>query len=256
MEKIQCIIIDDEPASLEFTEILVRKHFSHIHIHAVTTDPEEALTLLQSTHPQLVFLDIDMPGISGFELLKQAEPLTFEVIFITAYNEYAIQAFDFNAVGYITKPVETEKFVQTVNKALQRITEKQHHQHLFSLLDLALQTKNTPGKIPLATSKGLLFINIADITYCESKGNYTVFHLANAQPILVSRQLGEYEKLLPETDFCRVHDSYLIHISYLREYIKGTGGLVLLENNVEIPVAKSRKELLLHRYKKWLRAKG
>lgn len=256
MEVIKVMALDDERGNLEYLELLLGQHFPQLHIAALCDDPYDGLVLLRERQPQLVFMDIDMPGMSGFEVLKRLEPLPFEVIFVTAYNQYAIDAFDCNAVGYLTKPVETQKFISTVAKAIRRIQEQTYHRNLFSLLEASMQKKGAADKIPLATGEGLVFVKLDEIMYCESSGNYTQFHLVGNKTILVSRQLGEYDKLLPGLDFCRIHESYIINLSYLKEYIKGSGGSVVLENGAELPVAQRRKEALLNHFEGWLRKKG
>jgi two-component system, LytTR family, response regulator len=203
----------------------------------------------------LVFLDIEMPHLSGFDFLKKLEPVNFEVIFVTAYSNYAIQAFEYNATGYITKPINSEKLVAAVNTAAKRIEDKNINKNLFSLLEQNSR-QATPDKIPLSTSNGLVFVKLTDIMYCESSGNYTSFYLSDDKKIMVSRQLGEYEKLLPEVNFIRIHDKYIINLTYIKEYIKGSGGEVILENDKEIPVATRRKEEFLARFEKWIKRKS
>jgi two-component system LytT family response regulator len=227
-----------------------------VEVLATETAAIKGLILIKELQPQLLFLDIEMPHINGFEMLKQLEPVNFEVIFVTAYSHYAVEAFEHHAIGYLTKPINTEKLMATINAAAERIEQKAFSKNLFSLIESS--AKPAPShKIPLSTSNGLVFVKLADIMYCESNGNYTTFYITgNNKPILVSRQLGEYEKLLPESDFTRIHDKYIINLSYIREYIKGSGGEVVLENGKELPVASRRKEDFLSRFEKWIKRKS
>lgn len=251
---INCIIIDDEAKNVKLLQNMLSLHCASINIVATETDAKKGLVLVKELQPQLVFLDVEMPHINGFDLLKQLEPVNFEVIFVTAYSHYAIAAFEAHATGFITKPINTEKLIAAVDTAIKRVEEKTINKNIFSLL--AQNTTATAAeKIPLATSSGMLFVKMNDIIYCESSGNYTNFYIQDEKKIVVSRQLGEYEKLLPEKNFIRIHDKYIINLNYIKEYVRGSGGDVVLENGKELPVASRRKEEFLARFEKWLRRK-
>jgi len=251
---INCIIIDDEAKNIKLLQNMLEMYCPYINILATDTEAKNGLLLIDELQPQLVFLDVEMPHLNGFDLLKKLEPVNFETIFVTAYSHYAVEAFEHHATGYVTKPIKSDKLVAAVNTAVKRIEEKNINKNLFSLLEQ--NTKQAaPDKIPLSTSNGLIFVKLAEILYCESSGNYTNFYLAGDKKIMVSRQLGEYEKLLPETSFTRIHDKYIINLSFIKEYIKGSGGDVVLENGKELPVASRRKEEFLARFEKWLRRK-
>ncbi len=251
---INCIIIDDEAKNIKLLQNMLEMYCPSINILATDTEAKNGLLLIDELQPQLVFLDVEMPHLNGFDLLKKLEPVKFETIFVTAYSHYAVEAFEHNATGYITKPIKSDKLVAAVSTAVKRIEEKNINKNLFSLLEQ--NTKQAvPDKIPLSTSNGLIFVKLTDILYCESSGNYTNFYLAGDKKIMVSRQLGEYEKLLPEASFTRIHDKYIINLSYIREYIKGSGGDVVLENGKELPVASRRKEEFLARFEKWIKRK-
>lgn len=249
------IIIDDEAKNIKLLQQMLEMHCPQVKILATETEAKNGLLLIDELRPQLVFLDVEMPHLNGFDLLKKLEPVSFETIFVTAYSHYAVEAFEHHATGYITKPINSEKLVAAVNTAIRRIGEKSINQNLFSLLEQNVK-KAAPDKIPLSTSNGLIFVKLADILYCESSGNYTLFYLRNDTKITVSRQLGEYEKLLPEAEFTRIHDKYIINLSYIKEYIKGSGGDVVLENGKELPVASRRKDDFLARFEKWIRRKS
>ncbi len=253
---INCIIIDDEAKNIALLRKMLDMHCKQVTVIATDSDAKNGLRLITEKQPQLVFLDVEMPHLNGFDLLKQLEPVNFEVIFVTAYSHYAVEAFEHHAIGYLTKPINAEKLMAAVHAAGERIEQKSFSKNLFSLIESS--TKPTAvQKIPLSTSNGLVFVKLADIMYCESSGNYTSFFITgNNKPILVSRQLGEYEKLLPETEFTRIHDKYIINLSYIREYIKGSGGDVVLENGKELPVASRRKEDFLSRFEKWIKRKA
>jgi len=252
---INCIIIDDEAKNIKLLQNMLQLHCPSIKILATDTSAKNGLLLIEELQPQLVLLDIEMPHLNGFDLLKKLEPVNFEVIFVTAFSNYAVEAFEHRATGYVTKPINAEKLVAAVNNASKRIEEKNINKNLFSLIEQ--NTRQTaPDKIPLSTSNGLVFVKLSDIMYCESSGNYTNFFLSDGKKIMVSRQLGEYEKLLSETSFFRIHDKYIIQLSYIKEYLKGSGGSIVLENGQEIPVATRRKDEFLARFEKWIRRKN
>ncbi len=254
MKKVTTILVDDEINNLMFLQALIKEHAAQLEIIATTENAQEGLQLISELKPQLVFMDIDMPGMTGFELLKKLEPLSFEVIFVTAYNQYAMEAFDYNAVAYITKPIVTQKLTAAIEKAITKIEEKKYTENIFSLLE-NVHHKNKHDKIALPTMQGLQFIKLTQICFCESSGNYTNFHLSDNSKIMVSRQLGEYEKLLPADTFVRIHDQHIINLTCIKEYVKGSGGEVILENGTRLNVASRRKDELLSRFEKWLRKK-
>lgn len=252
-QQVTCMLIDDEPNNLQLLHALITKYFPQLIIVEASDNPAKALLQLEEQEPQLVYLDVEMPGLTGFDLLQQLEPVSFEVIFVTAYNHYALQAFDANAAGYLTKPVAVDKFIEVTNRAIQKIQQQEQSKNLFSLLQNHLQQNQPQQKIPLPTQTGMQFVPQQEIIFLESSGNYTKFYLLNKKEILVSRQLGEYEKLLPASDFLRIHDKYLVNLSHITEYLKGTGGQVIMLNSHTLPVAVRRKEELLSRFDRWLK---
>jgi two-component system LytT family response regulator len=256
MKNITCVILDDESRNIQLLKKMIAEYCPQVQVLGTESDGQKGLVLVKQLQPQMLFLDIEMPHINGFEMLKQLEPVNFEVIFVTAYSHYAVEAFEHHAIGYLTKPVNTEKLLAAVQAAAERIEQRAFSKNLFSLLESSVKPL-TAHKIPLSTNNGLVFVKLSDIIYCESSGNYTSFYITGYnKPILVSRQLGEYEKLLPETDFTRIHDKFIINLSYIREYIKGSGGEVVLENGKELPVAARRKEDFLSIFEKWIKRKA
>lgn len=254
MNTVQAIIIDDEVTNIQLLKTMLEQTCPFVEIIAAESDARKAVSVLETLRPRLVFLDVEMPHLNGFDILKKLESLEFEVIFVTAYSQYAIEAFEHHAAGYITKPINAQKLTAAVQAAIKRIEEKTLNKTLFDLLDQNNRF-GLPNKIPLSTSHGLIFVKLTDIIYCESSGNYTHFFLQNGKKNIVSRQLGEYEKLLPEASFIRIHDKYIINLAYIKEYKKGSGGEVLLENGRELPVSSRRKEDFLARFEKWIRRK-
>ncbi len=251
---IKTVLVDDESNNTQYVKDLLEIHFPQLQIAAVCNDATEGIMAIYRHQPQLVFMDVEMPGLNGFEVLKKLEPLRFETIFITAYNHYAIEAFEVHAAGYLTKPLVVEKFIKTTNVAIQKIEKENVNQFLFSMLQSNTNSQNLDNsKIALPTQSGLLFIHPADILYCRSSGNYTQFFTKDGKNILVSRQLGEFEKLLPPEDFHRIHDQCIVRLQYIRQYIRGRGGELVMENNETLPVSVNRKDSFLQRFEKWMR---
>jgi two-component system, LytTR family, response regulator len=254
LKNIKTILVDDEANNLQYLQSLLKDNCPLLQVMETANTSADGLLMIEELQPQLVFMDVDMPGMNGFEVLKKLEPLSFEIIFVTAYNQYAMEAFEYNAVAYITKPIVTEKLVAAVEKAITKIEEKKYTEHIFSLLE-NVQQKSEHDKIALPTLQGLQFVKLNQICYVESSGNYSNFFLADNTKIMVSRQLGEYEKLLPADNFVRIHDKHIINLTCIKEYIKGSGGEVILENGARLTVAARRKDELLSRFEKWLRKK-
>lgn len=244
---IKAIIIDDQDFNIVVLKSQLGKFFPEVQITAISTNPEEGLTLVLDQQPDLLFLDVHMPGLNGFDFLKKMQnDIQTEVIFVTAFGEFALEAYESQAAGYITKPVNAEKLILTVNKVISQINAKKK----LSLLEeppefLPLQEGK---KMALSTQKGLVFIDPETIYYCESSGNYTTFFLKGNKQIVVSKQIGQYEQLLPKQHFLRIHDRYIINLKHLKAYNRGSGGTVVLENDKELPVAVRRKESLLKHF--------
>jgi len=252
---ITCIIVDDELKNIRLLQAMLKMHCPTVQIIATENKSKNAVQLIQNMQPELLFLDVEMPYLNAFDLLKKLQPACFQTIFVTAFSHYAIEAIELQATGYLTKPVNAQKLIAAVNISVKLLSEKNNPLHFNNKLTTG-NIHPIPNKIPLSTSNGIVFVKLNDIMYCESSGNYTNFYLCNNKKMLISRQLGEYEKLLPAADFIRLHDKYLVHLFFIKEYIKGSGGEVLLENGKLIPVATRRKEDFLSRFDKWLKRKS
>jgi two-component system, LytTR family, response regulator len=242
-KKITCVIIDDEPASREIIRQLLSVHFREIVIlseAATAGQGAECLSLLQ---PDLVFLDIQFPDGTAFDLLKKTGRVKGKIIFTTAYDHYAIQAIKASAANYLLKPIDPDEFYSSVSAVLE-LVDKSAEAALNFMMESILQ-KNHFSRIALPTQKGLLFTNISDIVYCAAMDNYTVFHLGNGQKITVSKTLREYEDLLSARNFFRVHHSYIVNMAYIKEYIKGRGGYLVLTTGQSIDVSQNRRAAFL-----------
>lgn len=251
-KKLRCILLDDELNNVILLEKILHRKCPQLTVVGTETNPLNGLKLIEELQPDLVFLDIKMPGLNGFDLLKKLEPLTFEVIFVTAFSEFAMEAIEHLAIGYLTKPILDEKLLIAVHHAEERITQKNTRSDIFSLLEARI---NRPEqvKISISTLNGMIFENEEDIIYCESSGSYTNFYTAKGKKLIASKPLGEYEKTLPEGYFVRIHDKYIINLRYVNEYIKGRGGEIKLHDVLTLPVSANRKDHLIARFERWMK---
>lgn len=245
---IQALVIDDQEINCILVKGLLENFFPDRIRPYATSNLAEALELITTLQPELLFLDISMPEMDGFELLQHVrKQQKAEVIFVTAHDAFALDAFDHQAIGYITKPIVSEKFVRTVSRAIELIHQKANTGLVETLKKAIITSGNNQDKrITLTSQKGLTFVDPAHILYCESSGNYTTFFLVNREQIVVSKQIGSFETKLESHSIIRVHDRYLVNLQHVTSYIRGNGGLLVLINGKEVPVSVRRKNDLLH----------
>jgi len=241
---IRAIIVDDEPYCCDTLETMLEKYCPDVQLVAVCHSGEEAITAISQQKPDLVFLDIEMPRMNGFDMLQKIGAVNFEIIFTTSFDQYALRAIRFSALDYLLKPIDKDDLVNAVQKVIQR-SQKPIAQQLQLLMQKLQQPSNPINKIALPTMEGLQMVAVESILYCESDSNYTTFHLKNKQKIIVSRTLKEMEELLEEYSFARVHSSYLVNLQEVNKYIKGEGGYLVLNDGSTVNVSASRKKLLL-----------
>jgi two-component system LytT family response regulator len=250
MKRMRAILVDDEPRGLTSLQKLLEMNCPEVEVINSCTSTEEAKTKIIQQHPELVFLDINMPGKTGFDFLRELPEINFEIIFVTAHNNYMIQAFHFSAVDYLLKPVEDELLVEAVKRASKRIEQKSGGHQIETLMH-NLRNKGMTHKIKLCipSLKGFQVVEISDIIYCEADSNYTNFYFANHTPICASKPIHEYEDLLEDCNFVRIHKSFMVNLEHLKEYARGEGGSVILSNGQEVEVSRRKKELLMTRIK-------
>ncbi len=238
------IIIDDETYCCDTLTMLLTRYCPDIHILAVCNSGDAALKEIQVRKPQLVFMDIEMPHMNGFELLEKIGDINFELIFTTSYDQYAIKAIRFSALDYLLKPIDREELVTAVDKALQR-----QHRPLPEQLEILLHKLHQPSssisKVAFPTMDGLLMISVDSIISCESDSNYTIILQKNKQKTIASRTLKEVEEMLEDYPFLRVHNSHVVNLNEVNKYIKGEGGYLIMSDGSKIDVSRSRKEMLL-----------
>jgi two-component system LytT family response regulator len=243
---LRAIIVDDEPKSLENLKILAEEFIKNVSVVAVCKNVREALVAVKTHHPDIVFLDIQMQNESGFDLLSKIDEIDFEVIFVTAYSEFAIKAFKFSAIDYLLKPIDIEELRAAVRKVEEKRTGRVAGR-LKVLHDNLLGFGGDTSKIALPSAEGLIFIMVNEIFYCEASSNYTIFYTAGNKQYVVSKTLGEYEDLLLDHDFFRIHHSYLVNLNVIKKYVKGEGGYVILNNDVSLNVSKRKRGDFLNR---------
>ncbi len=251
-QNLKSILVDDEPRGLSSMQKLLELNCPDVEITALCSNVDEATEKIKQLRPDLVFLDISMPVKNGFDLLKELKDAHFEVIFVTAHNQFMIEAFHFSAIDYLLKPVDDELLIDAVKRARKRIAEKTGSKNIETFLH-NMQVKHSPQKMKLCVSslKGFQVVELDDILYAESSGNYTNLYFANGQIICTSKPMHEYEELLEDSGFIRIHKSFLVNLLHVKEYIRGEGGSVLLSNNKEIEVSRRKKDIFLTKMKEF-----
>jgi two-component system LytT family response regulator len=241
---IKAIIVDDEISAIKSLKWEIERFCEGIEISDSFTDPNEAISAINYLKPDCVFLDIEMPEMDGFQLLKSLKYRDFDLIITTAYDNYAIKAFKESAIDYLLKPIDTDDLLKSVKK----IKKNKEKNNLGSELKKALENllpKTNINKVSLPLSGKTVFVNADDIIYCKSDGNYSEIFLKEGQKEMLSKKLKEVEQLINNTNFFRVHNSYLVNINYIKEFIKSDGQYLVLEQGASIPVSRSKKSALL-----------
>lgn len=241
MEPIKTILIDDERSSLENLEQKIREFCPELKILATVEQPAEAILLIRHHKPDLIFLDIEMPHLNGFRMLDELGDYNAEIVFTTAYNHYAIEAIRISAFDYLMKPVSITDLKATVER-LSRQLAKATRQRLDVLRQSLNKPNNQDQKIAVPTWEGLEFVLIRNLVRIESSSNYSRLFFTNGETLLVTRQLKEFEEMLTPYRFCRVHNIHLINLQYVKRYIRGEGGSVIMDNGDEIDVSRRKKD--------------
>lgn len=241
---IKSIIIDDEFHNLENLKRLLEKNCPNVEVGFMTTSAKEGIELIKQHKPDLVFLDIEMPNMNGFEMLESINQINFEVIFVTAYSQYALKAIKSCALDYLMKPIAITDLREAVLKVSHIIFDKLENQKLKVLVE-NFKNINQPKKIALPTAEELYFVSIDDIIRCKSENNYTLFYLTSNKTILVSRTLKEWDELLTSHQFIRTHQSHLVNSIHVKSFVKKDGGYILMNNGSTVSVSKYKKEQTL-----------
>ncbi|MBS1607001.1 MAG: response regulator [Bacteroidetes bacterium] len=246
----RAILVDDEPDGIRTLMKLLELHCPEVEVVATCPNAATAEQKLGELRPDLVFLDVQMPGKSGLEMLAGLSEMNFKVIFVTAHNEYVLQALRFSAVDYLMKPVDEDRLIEAVMRAKERVRQERDPEQTETLLH-NINKVGSPMEMRLClpTLKGFSVVKLEEIVYCEAQRSYTIFRLVDNKTVIISKPLFDYDRLLADTIFFRIHKSYLINLLHVKEYIRGEGGTVIMSNGMEIEVSRRKKELFLTKVK-------
>ena len=244
MEKIKAILIDDELNSLQNLQQKLEGFCPDVSIIAVSQKPEEAILLIRQHQPDVVFLDIEMPRMSGFRMLEELGEYDFDIIFTTAYNHYSIDAIRISAFDYLVKPIGIEDLQHAVER-LSKSLNKQTKEKIDILKKSLSESRSQEDKIAISTSEGIEFIPIKNIIHVESKSNYSKIYLAGNKTIMVTKILKDFEEILQPYNFYRIHNSHLINLNYIQKYVRSEGGQVMLQDGTLIDISRRKKEEFL-----------
>jgi len=244
---IKAVIIDDEKHSIETLKWKLENYCPYVEVEASFDIPAEGITYLKQNSPDLLFLDIEMPMLNGFDVLEElGHDLSFDIIFTTAYDNFGIQAVKFSALDYLLKPVQNKELREAIEKHMKKAQQKIPPEQIEVLLNnVHAEKKGKIGKIALASKESIEFVDAQDIVSCEANSNYTNIYLADGRKRVISKTLKEFEDMLSPHQFFRPHNSFVINLNRVKEFIRGDGGYLVMENKMKIPVSKSRKEELL-----------
>lgn len=236
-------LIDDEVHCTDVLKVLLEKYcLNDIQIAGIFNDAEQAAEAITQSPPQLLFLDVEMPRLNGFDLLKRCEPLNSKVIFTTAYDQYAIKAFKFNALDYLLKPIDKNELQAAVKKAAQSLSPGLQQLNAAQYL----RSNPSPERLALPIGQELLLVDVADILFFESDGSYVSVFIKNQnKPLVLAKSLREFEEFLNNPDFFRAHNSYLIHLKYIKKIVRTDGGEIVMANGRSLPIARTKKADLM-----------
>ncbi|HEX3164610.1 MAG TPA: LytTR family DNA-binding domain-containing protein [Chitinophagaceae bacterium] len=245
----KAILVDDEPDGIRTLKKMLESHCPNVQVAATCSNATAAKQELESIRPDVVFLDIQMPGKSGLDLLTEMPEKDFEVIFVTAHNEYMLQALQYSAADYLLKPVDEDRLVEAVQRVETRMQAEKKEWTETLMHNLNKAGSPSEMRLCLPTLKGFIVVKLDDIIYCEAERSYTIFHLDGKRTVMVSKSLIEYDNLLQDTQFIRIHKSFLINLHHVKEYQRGEGGMVIMTDNAEIEVSRRKKEFFMNRMK-------
>ena len=243
---IRSIIIDDEQHCVRALLSDLQQHCPSIELAEACYSAKEGIMAIRKFNPDLVFLDVEMPWMNGFEMLEILGEINFSIIFTTAHDEFAAKAFRISAVDYLLKPVDGNDLKAAVQKVEKKMDEGSSVQHISNLLR-NMRQPSTDHKIALPQREGYEFIEISSIIYCQAEGAYTKVFINDKKPMLISRTLGDVEELLPPEIFQRIHHSTVVNVSYISQFLRTDGGYVVLKNGEKLSVSKAKKEMLMAR---------
>ncbi len=241
-EKYKAVIIDDESYAIEVLKILLSKNCPEVELAGTASESVEGIALINQHTPDIVFLDIEMPRLNGFQVLEQVQDLHFHLIFTTAYDQYAVKAFRYSALDYLMKPIVAKELMEAISKLPERKPINKEQLRVTEENLVTVRSHAMPERIVLPHAKGYIFQKIEEIIYCEAMGAYTKLILENKPPLIISKGLSDFEELLKDTIFFRAHRQYLINIKKIQELIREDGGYLRMSDDSKLPLARNRKE--------------
>ena len=244
---LRAIIVEDEKHNRETLKNLLAEFCPEVQIKGMAANVEEGLQMIRAAQPDLLFLDIELQTGTGFDLLQQVDNPAFDVIFTTAFDQYAIQAIKFSSLDYLLKPIDIDELQQAVSKAIEKQKADQGKAQLEVLLSNLNRQSSSQKRICLSTAEGLEFLMVQDIMYCEASGSYTNFVLKEGRKLVVSKHLKGYETLLDGGPFMRVHNKYLINLEEVKRFVKSEGGYILMNNGDQVSISPKKREAFMQR---------
>jgi two-component system LytT family response regulator len=242
----KALIVDDEKAAREVLEYLLQMEAPDWQVVASCASADEAIAAIRQHHPEVVFLDIEMPRKSGFDMLQELGSVSFHLVFTTAYDKYAVRAFRYSAADYLLKPINAGELRETVERITRQETAKGlSAEQLQFLLGQITSREGTPQRLALYTTEGVRFINPEKVVRCESHSNYTYFYFEGGQKIVSSRTLKDVETIFTPYAFFRTHQSHLINLRHVDRYSKEDGGYIIMSDGAQVDLARARKEEFL-----------
>jgi two-component system LytT family response regulator len=241
---LRAVIIDDEPDAVQFIESIIGEYCKEVEVAGKAYSAREGVDIIRDTAPDLVFLDVQMPHGTGFDLLSSFPEKSFDVIFITAFNHYAIQAIKFSAVDYILKPINISELIEAVKK----VQEKRHSNEYQNLNYQALLDNikaPRPSKLAIPTAEGIEYLSTGNIIRLEADRSYSWFYMTDGKKHLVSRNLKEYQELLTDMNFFRPHNSHLINLEHVHRFIRHEGGYIEMSDGSTVPISRGKRDLFL-----------
>lgn len=248
---IRAILIDDESNSLEMMEWLLKTYCPQVKVEAMCDSGEKGIEAIRKLKPDVVFLDIEMPHMNGFDMLEQFDRLNFDVVFCTAYDQFAIKAFRYSAVNYLLKPIDPDDLKETIRRLEEKRSSPAREQIELLIQNIRQSNRQSLQRIALTTGDGLFFAETKDIIYCQAESNYTNIVLTGGRKILVSKVLKEIDEILSGPDFYRIHNSYLINLNHIQKFVRGEGGYVIMDDGTSIGISRNRRQEFMEMFSRF-----